>query len=242
MPMTNDGTSISRFRRAIAFGITLFMLLSHSVSVIAQSIPDIEAPLVEFEFVEIAPADTTQVFTAQAFDDIGLGDVSLHHRRAGENVFIKTLMTPVGDTGFFSTAIDTDPSDLRSFEYYAQALDLNGNRTVSGFAFDPFIREITEAVGQTFSSVTSTEPTVDTTDTADSDDDTLAGLQTQNTIEQPAPRTSNNRRWLYIALGVLAAGAVASQLGGSGGSSDGSIDTGNDSLVPLTVTIGDPLP
>lgn len=215
------------------------MLLSHSVGVFAQSIPDIEAPLVEFEFVDVAPADTTQVFTVQAFDDIGLGDVSLHHRRAGDNAFVRTLMMPVGDTGFFTTAIETNPSDLRSFEYYAQALDLNGNRTVSGFAFDPFTRDITEATGQTFSSVTSAEPIGDAPDT---NDEPVAGLQTQNTIEQPVPRTSNNRRWLYIALGVLAAGAVASQLGGSGGSSDGSIDTGNDSLVPLTVTIGDPIP
>jgi len=166
------------------------MLLTHSVGVIAQGIPDIEAPLVELEFVEVAPADINQIFTVQAFDDIGLGDVSLHHRRTGENAFIKTIMTPVGDTGYFSVAIDTDPNDLRSFEYYAQALDLNGNRTVSGFAFDPFVREITAAQTQTSSPVTSAEP----------------------------------------------------QLGGGGGSSDGSTNEGNDSLVPLTVTIGDPLP
>ncbi len=217
------------------------MLLSHSTVVLAQGIPDIEAPLVELEFVDESTADVTQVFTVQAFDDIGLGDVSLHHRRAGENAFTKSIMQPVGDTGYFSIAIDTDPSDLRSFEYYAQALDLNGNRTVSGFAFDPFVRNIVQASESTFASVDSVEPSAVPSD-APASDIASASVQTENPIEQPAPRNNSNRRWLYAVLGVLAVGAVASQLGGSGGSSDGSTIPGDDSLVPLTVTIGDPLP
>jgi len=187
--------------------MALFVLLSHSAGVIAQSIPDIEAPLIELEFVDVSPADVNQVFTVQAFDDIGLGDVSLHHRRAGENAFNRSLMTPVGDTGFFSVAIDTDPNDLRPFEYYAQALDLNGNRTVTGFAFDPFVREISSAAGQTASPITSSEPASDTNTTETESEAAIASAQNNNPIDQPAPSTNSNRRWIYIALGVLAAGA-----------------------------------
>lgn len=208
------------------------------MGVVAQGIPDIEAPLVELEFVDVSTADTTQVFTVQAFDDIGLGDVSLHHRRAGENVFTKTLMDPVGDTGYFSVAIDTDPSDLRSFEYYAQALDLNGNRTVSGFAFDPFVREISKASGQTLA----TDSASEAAPANDTQYETTVSELEQNTPSEKPAQTNNKRYWLYAVLGVLAVGAAASQLGGSGGSSDGSINTGDETLVPLTVTIGDPIP
>jgi len=194
----------------------------------------------ESHFGIAARADTKQVFTAQAFDDIGLSDISLHFRRAGENVFVKTLMEPVGDTGYFSVALDTDPSDLRSIEYYVQALDLNGNRTVSGFAFDPFIREITASVSELTSNDTSIS--IDVNDSKTDSEIAVANAQNENPVEQPKTNSISSRQWLYIALGVLAVGVAASQLGGDGGSSDGSTDVGNDSLVPLTVTIGDPLP
>ena len=233
--MTTSGTLIKhRFRRAIACVLALVLALSHSASLLAQ-VPDIVPPTINPEIVDAAVADVSQVFTAQASDDISLGDVSLHYRRTGESIFNRVLMEPEGDTGFFSVIIDTDPNDLRAFEYYTQALDLNGNRTVSGFAFEPFVRSLVPGSASTITEATPEIPE------QIPDEEVLIG--TAPPAQDPIPRPRSNRKWLYIGLGVLAAGVVAAAASGGGGSDGGGgISTEDDPNVPLTVIIGDPIP
>jgi len=158
--------------------------------------------------------------------------VTLHYRRAGSNIFNRVLMEPIGDTGFFTVAIETKPTDLRAFEYYAQALDLNGNRTVKGFAFEPFVRVLTESTAPGIASAP--EPAEDKAD------EDIAAVSVATTPVGSSNNNSDTRRWIYIALGVLAAGAVASQLGGSDGGGGGG-NTGNNDLVPFTINTQDPL-
>lgn len=226
--------SISQFRRLVALVLSVCLLLGHTAGAIAQTVPDIEPPKVTLEVVESSPADLSQVFTLQASDDIGLGDVSLHYRRNGENAFKRVLMQPIGDTGYFSVAVDTDPNDLREFLYYAQALDLTGNRTVEGFAFDPFIRTITESDVTALTQQTNPAPVA-------TDSPAAAVVVAKTASDTVQPEVNNTRRWIYVALGVLAAGALASQLGGSSGGGE-SIDPSGNPAVPLTVIIRDPLP
>ena len=198
-------------------GFVAFMLIcSHSTGVIAQTVPDIEPPIVEIEIVDFTTADRSQVFTVQAADDLGLKDVSLHYRRTGENIFKKVLMDSVGDTGYFSVAIETDPTDLRSFEYYAQALDLTGNRTVKGFAFDPFVRMLSPASDTSLAAV---EPASTTTTTA-STDAAAGAAATTAASELPKPRISTTRKWVYVsACGSWPLGAVAALASGGGSDS-----------------------
>ena len=230
--MTTFGTLIKhRFRRTIACVVAFFLILSHSAGVIAQSVPDIIPPTINPEIVSLATAGVNQVFTAQASDDRSLGDVSLHYRRSGESIFNRVIMQSVGDTGFFTVSIETDPNDLRAFEYYTQVLDLNGNRTVSGFAFEPFIRTLIPA-----DNTTVTEVPHETPATSDDVAVVVAPPAAQDTISRPR----SNRKWWYIAIGVLAVGAIAASQAG-GGSDDGDITTDDDN-VPLTINIGDPLP
>ena len=230
--MTTFGTLIKhRFRRTIACAVAFFLILSHSAGVIAQSVPDIIPPTITPEIVSLTTADVNQVFTAQASDDRSLGDVSLHYRRSGESIFNRVIMQSVGDTGFFTVSIETDPNDLRAFEYYTQVLDLNGNRTVSGFAFEPFIRTLIPADNTTVTEVPNETPA-----TSDDVAVVVAPPAAQNTILRPR----SNRKWWYIAIGVLAVGAIAASQAG-GGSDDGDITTDDDN-VPLTINIGDPLP
>ena len=233
--MTNFGTTIRhRLRRSIACVLAFVLLLSHSAGSIAQGVPDITPPTISPEIVRTAQADSAQVFSAQAADDISLGEVSLHYRRTGENIFNRVLMQSVGDTGIFTVAIETDPTDLRAFEYYTQALDLNGNRTVSGFAFEPFVRTLTARTNQ----AANQSPRENTEQNTD------AAVETASAPTQPVPRSRSNLKWLYIGLGILAAGAVAaaaSSGGGGDGDNGGGITT-DDPNVPLTVIIGDPLP
>lgn len=234
--MTIIGTSIKRrLRRTIACVLAFVLILSHSAGVIAQVVPDIIAPTINPEIVSLAVADEAQVFTAQASDDLSLGDVSLHYRRSGENIFNRVLMQSVGDTGFFTITIETDPNDLRAFEYYMQALDLNANRTVSGFAFEPFVRALSARTGTTITQA----PRVNLEPIPDE----AVVIGADPTLQDTIPRPRKSRRWLWITLGVVAAGVVAAAAASSGGGSDdGGGPTVDNPNVPLTVIIGDPLP
>lgn len=177
----------------------------------AQSDPDIQAPIIDLELLEESVSDQTQVFSALVADDRELADVTLYHRRAGQQPFAPIAMSPLGDTGYYSVSLSTDPEDLRAIEYYVQARDAAGNRTVSGYAFDPFIRSLTRTTSE------------------------LANNSTTGTTGNPTAASEDDGGisiW-SIALGVVLVGALAAAAGGSSGGGDGG--------VPLTVNIGDPL-
>jgi len=100
-----------------AFGAAITLFICSSTTAIAQSTIDVEPPIIEVELVADAPADQTQVFTAQVTDDKALGEVTLHVRRSGTAPFEKLVMKPITDTGYYSLIIDTDPNDTRAFEF-----------------------------------------------------------------------------------------------------------------------------
>jgi hypothetical protein len=167
---------------------------------VAQTAPDVESPIIELEPVLETEAGNTQVFTALVADDKLLKDVALYHRRAGRQAFERIEMQPLGTIGYYSVELPTDPTDLRTIEYYVQARDQGGNRTVSGFAFDPYQRTI-KAAPQAIEPTAITRPAV-------------------TEVEAVATSTSEPRKlkWWAVALGVLVVGALASSTGGSSGS------------------------
>lgn len=195
--------------KIIAIWLVLALALSPSAPLFAQSSPDTRSPVIELEALAESQADSAQVFTAQVADDRVLLDVILYHRRAGQQPFAKLIMKQIGDSGFFTASVATEPDDLRAIEYYVQARDEGGNRTVEGYAFDPYIR----AIIPNEELITSTVTTPETTSTS-----AAAGSSTSKI------------RWWHVALGVLAAGAVAAAVSGSG-------SDGDDGSVPLTVTL-----
>ncbi len=169
----------------------------------AQNLPDTEPPIIEIEALGESVADNTQVFAAQIAEDRVLLDAILYFRRQGQAAFTGAEMSPIGDTGYYSVSIDTDPNDLRTIEYYLQARDQSGNRTVSGFAFDPFQRQLLPASSRIVQNGISNDPVSSVADNS------------------PEPFTPIYKRsWVQIAVGVLALGVLASAAGGGGGSSD----------------------
>lgn len=183
---------------------------------------DTVAPIIELEELEDGVADRSQVFTVQIAEDVGLRDATLYYRREGQLPFTPAPMQPLGNTGFYSVSIPTDNSDLRTIEYYVQARDLAGNRTVSGYAFDPYRRTLQPFVASLQQSgPLNTSPIGSTTRSP-------AGTP------EPAVRQARNtspllkRRWVQITLGVLAVGVIASL----------AKDDGQDSrVVPLTFNL-----
>lgn len=194
----------SRFLSTPSGFLGLVLLAVVANPAIAQNVPDTEPPIIEIEALTESVADNTQVFAAQIAEDRVLLDAILYFRRQGQDSFTGVEMSPLGDTGYYSVSIETDPRDLRTIEYYVQARDESGNRTVSGFAFDPFQRELLPATTR----ITQSGGTSNGT--------TSSGANTPSEPITPAYK----RPWVQIALGVLALGVLASAAGG-GGSPDG---------------------
>jgi len=192
------------------------MQLPTATLALAQSSPDIRSPVIELNVLAESPTDTTQVFTAQVIEDKLLKDVFLYHRRAGKIPFNPVAMEQVGDTNNYSVVLETDPTDLRAIEYYIQARDDAGNRTVEGFAFDPYTRVLIE-----------------------NDAVINAEVAPTNTTTEPATTTTSAKsgvRWWHIVAGIVVVGAVASLASGDE-SGDPPANPANTVTVPLTVTI-----
>lgn len=209
--------------------VLLALLLSSAMSCIplfiniaqARAIADTDAPVIELEPRDESTVDRSQVFTALVADDRQLKDVILYHRRAGQQAFVRATMQPLANSGYYTISIKTDPSDTRAIEYYLQARDESGNRTVSGYAFDPYRRVLVLPPMVINPSIAS--PPV-----------------TRRDPQRTGAGTSNHTtRWWAVALGVLTVGALPSLANND--SSGGGGDSGDDPIgVPVTFNIQRP--
>ncbi|MFT5043999.1 MAG: hypothetical protein ACI8UP_000966, partial [Porticoccaceae bacterium] len=142
-----NGIRATRSSKSVLQHLFVLCLLALSLSVYSmkpafgQNI-DTVGPVIELEELVEGEAGQTQVFTVLIAEDVLLRDATLYYRRAGQLPFITAPMQALGDTGYFSVSIPTDDTDLRTIEYYVQARDDAGNRSISGFAFDPYQRRL----------------------------------------------------------------------------------------------------
>ena len=178
----------------------------------AQTI-DRTSPSITFEPLTEAPRDGKQVFSASVEDDVGVARVTLHHRPAGTVAYTSVPMTSIAGTDIYTATIDDPERDVDTIEFYFEARDEAGNRSIEGFAFDPLERRLID--GSPLAAAGETAP-----------DET--------------ERMSTGRKVLYGVLGVIAVGALAAAAGGGGDS--GGVPLGDDpgGDVPVTI-VADPL-
>jgi hypothetical protein len=209
--------------------VLLALLLSSALSSIplfinvaqARAIADANSPVIELEPLDESTADRSQVFTALVADDRQLKNVDLYHRRAGQQAFVRATMLPLGNSGYYSASIKTDPTDTRAIEYYLQARDESGNRTVSGYAFDPYRRMLVSPPMPINPAIASPP---------------VARRDPQRT---GAGTSNHTTRWWAVALGVLTVGALTSLANKD--SSGGGGDSGDEPIgVPVTFNIQRP--
>jgi len=198
---------IGSVNKLIATTLVFILSLSSATVSFAQSSPDTRSPVIELEAVAEAQTDTAQVFTAQVVDDRLLKDVTLYYRRDGQQAFSTLAMNAIAETAYFTASITTDPADLRAIQYYVQARDEGGNRTVQGYAFDPYTRVLLA-------------------------NDAVVNAANTVAPAQNSSAKSSGIRWWQVALGVVLVGALASAASGGGG---GSSDAGGVPLT-VTVT------
>lgn len=197
---------------ALLSGFVFLLAASASSAQTVQGASDNIPPIIELEELIQGVADISQVFTVQIVEETELSEATLHYRRAGQQPFISKSMTPLGASGYYSVSIATDPVDLRPIEYYVEAIDATGNRTVSGFAFDPYERKLTPATAARSPVGADGNPVAQD-----------AGATQRAQIEQSQPFYKN--RWFQIGLGVLAAGVIVSSLD-SGGEDSQTVSVG----------------
>ena len=158
----------------------------------AQSDPiDVEPPLIEHTMNDAVEAAERQSFVATVVDDDVLDSVSLFYRFQDDPAYSSVQMNRVSYSSTYIAHISTDPDSARNIEYYIEARDEAGNRTVRGFAFNPLLREIN-----------ATEVAVEPNPPPAS--------------ESMFESIGKRKTVLYVVLGVLAVGAVASAANGFG--------------------------
>ncbi len=176
---------------------------------------DVEPPLIEHDVIDEVEADNRQTFVATVVDDEDLDSVLLFYRYAGETSFSRYVMMQVSYSSTYIAQIPTDPDSYTPIEYYIQARDTSGNRTVRGYAFSSLVRNIVPRV-------TVADKTSAVVDTAE---------------QAPEQQSRGLPKAVYIVGGVLLLGLIASAASSSGGS--GGQDCGADGCR-LSLTVDPP--
>ncbi len=191
---------VQRTLAGLLMGIVCLCATSSTSAQGTDSGVDNRPPVIELEELADAAANSSQVFTVQIAEETELQDATLYYRRNGQESYTAVMLEPLGSSGFYSVSITTDPTDLRPIEYYVQARDTSGNRTVSGFAFDPYTRNLAPARVAQF--------------TPDPVEETITNTPATVEFDQPTP--FYQKRWFQITLGLVAVGALASTLDSGG--------------------------
>lgn len=164
----------------------------------SDAVVDFDPPLIEHEVIPEAEADIRQTFVATVVDDEELNRVVFFYRYAGETSFSRFLMSQVSYSSTYIAQIPTDPANRRAIEYYIEASDTSGNRTVRGYVFSPLVREIVAPSG-TQSDAPQAE--ADATPVSDKQTTPSGGIPTI----------------AYVVGGLLLVGLIAGAASSSGG-------------------------
>jgi len=163
--------------------ITWFCLaqLLTSIQSTAQSI-DIEPPVIEHDVIESVVGADRQSFLATVADDDELASVRFLYRFESEQSYTSIDMSRVSFSSTFTVQVPTREDDGRAIEYYIEARDVSGNRTLRGYAFSPLVRQIE------------------------------LPLQTSEPAPVEAASATQNKRGIYYLLGALLIGVVVGAL------------------------------
>jgi len=172
------------------------ILFGMSAAYAQNELIDVEPPLIEHTVDGEMEATSRQHFVATVVDDAELDSVSLFYRFKDDPTYSTVLMKRVSYSSTYIVHIPTDPDEARDIEYYIQAIDKAGNRTVRGYAFNPLLRKINPASVATESTQAQTSPSM---------------------FESIGKRKTA----LYVVLGVLAVGAVVASADLNGSDPEG---------------------
>lgn len=164
---------------------------------------DTEPPEVGFDTVDEARKGDSQVFTVTATDNQIIQSIVIFYRMGPDADYQSANMMQIGETDLYTLTIPANsiPESTELIQYYIEAKDQAGNRTLQGFSFDPAERVLIDSGSA------------------------LAGNTPQKAQEEESAlgSLSTTQKVVYTALGVILVGALIAAAGSSdsGGSSGG---------------------
>jgi len=214
------------FISMMALSVALVGMTPHQL--LAQSAnPDFTAPQIEHELIDSADPSVAQTVAVSVVDEDAVSEVILFYRFGGTEVFEQLQMTPsAAQESEYSVQIPIVDANATQLEYYIQAEDLAGNKSLKGHSFNPFVRRFVEP----------TQPAP--IDTSKSTTSVLVDSSEPNTTP-PAKKSKT----IYYVLGAVALAALAGfALSGSGddGGSSSSAPGCAGSDCELTLIFPDP--
>ena len=170
---------------------------------------DLVAPeITQEKYIDTVKTGADHQITVTVTDNVGVKQVTLYYRTIGTEEYKRKSMDNIVNTDDYHTTIKSDQIKAPGVEYYVQAMDNAGNTLLHGYSFSPLSVKTTNGDAATVAS-----------------GDTAAIL---------ASEEESSNTWLWIGLGVLAAGLVAVAAGGGGGDEPTS---GGDEPTTGTLTI-----
>lgn len=138
-------------------------------------------------------AGTSAKISAKVTDNVGVSSVILFYRTKGAEKYNRVAMSQIGETDQYEIVLDKDIIVSPGLEYYIQASDYAGNTLLHGYAFSPLSLSVAPAAVP--ESTTAMAATL--------------SLGKENASETTEAK-NNKKTWMWIAGGVVAAGAIAS--------------------------------
>jgi len=213
---------VSLVNKLFSSGFVCWFALSQALLGMSQAYAqsgsiDVEPPLIEHIIVSTVDAASRQSFFATVVDDDELDSVSLYYRFQNDTAYSAVVMNRVSYSSTYIAHVPTAVTSDRDIEYYIQARDKAGNRTVRGYAFNPLVRKI---------NALETAPVANTTEVAATE------------------KVANNGKFrtvLYVVLGVVTLGLISS-LSNRGSTSSDPIAGGpcTDGICTISITVGAP--
>ena len=193
----------------------MLLLVAPLISTTAGAQPlDFEPPRIGADASTEVFRDEPQVFTVTATDNAGVDSLVIYYRLGPDAEYLNGRMQRIGDTDLFSFTIPAEsiPATVSVIQYYIEASDFEGNRTLEGFSFSPVERVLLDKPA------------------------TVAGSDSQQSGESSSllGSLSTTQKVVYGVVGLVIVGALVAVASDSGGDSGSSNPT-----VPATIFIED---
>ena len=207
---------ISLLRGASVFLLTscqMLLLVAPLISTTANAQAlDFEPPLIGADASTEVFRGEPQVFTVTATDNQGVNSLVIYYRLGPDAEYRSGSMQRIGDTDLFSFTIPAQsiPATVNVIQYYIEASDFEGNRTLEGFSFSPVERVLLDKPA------------------------TVAGSESGQSGESSSllGSLSTTQKVVFGVLGLVVVGALVAVASDSGGDS-----VQSDPAVPVTIVV-----
>ncbi len=150
----------------------------------------------------VVSSSAESLFAANIVDHAGMESVVLFYRQLGDAGYRSVAMTQSGIKDRYSAVVQMQSAGDAFFDYYIDARNRAGKRTLSRYSYDPLQLVATQAVSESAAK--------------------------ESGAVQSSVQKSSSKTVLYTVLGVLAVGALLGASGSDSGGDSAAVSAGGD--------------